>query len=111
MVPADHRDVPARRADSHRLQHDVADAARSGARRVVWFLSLFFLVHLHRPVRFFVRLFYGPQYSPARPAVNAREKPIANALGLGAVIAGIARFAFMILHYRDPLPGQALLIG
>ncbi len=42
-----------------------------------------------------------------RQPMNAREKQIANALGWLAAIAVIASFAFMILHYRDPLPGQA----
>jgi hypothetical protein len=44
---------------------------------------------------------------PDRQPMNAREKQIANALGWLAAIAVIASFAFMILHYRDPLPGQA----
>ena len=42
-----------------------------------------------------------------RQPMNARERQIANALGWIAGIALIASFAFMILHYRDPLPGQA----
>jgi rhomboid protease GluP len=42
-----------------------------------------------------------------RQPMNAREKQIANALGWIAGIAVIASFALMILHYRDPLPGQA----
>jgi rhomboid protease GluP len=42
-----------------------------------------------------------------RQPMNVREKQIANALGWLAAIAVIASFAFMILHYRDPLPGQA----
>ena len=42
-----------------------------------------------------------------RQPMNAREKQIANALGWIAGMAVIASFAFMILHYRDPLPGQA----
>jgi len=42
-----------------------------------------------------------------RQPMNAREKQIANALGWLAAIAVIASFAVMILHYRDPLPGQA----
>jgi hypothetical protein len=36
-----------------------------------------------------------------------RERQIANALGWLAAIAVIVSFAFMILHYRDPIPGQA----
>jgi rhomboid protease GluP len=44
---------------------------------------------------------------PDRQPMNVREKQIANALGWLAAIAVIASFAFMILHYRDPLPGQA----
>jgi hypothetical protein len=39
--------------------------------------------------------------------MNAREKQIANALGWIAGIAVLASFTFMLLHYRDPLPGQA----
>jgi rhomboid protease GluP len=42
-----------------------------------------------------------------RQPMNVREKQIANALGWLAGLAVIASFAFMILHYRDPLPGQA----
>jgi rhomboid protease GluP len=42
-----------------------------------------------------------------RQPMNVREKQIANALGWIAAIAVIASFAFMISHYRDPLPGQA----
>jgi rhomboid protease GluP len=42
-----------------------------------------------------------------RQPMNAREKQIANALGWLAAIAVIASFAFMLLHYRDPIPGQA----
>jgi rhomboid protease GluP len=42
-----------------------------------------------------------------RQPMNVREKQIAIALGWLAAIAVIASFAFMILHYRDPLPGQA----
>lgn len=44
---------------------------------------------------------------PDRQPMNVREKQIANALGWLAGIAVIASFALMILHYRDPLPGQA----
>ena len=39
--------------------------------------------------------------------MTPREKQIANALGWLAGLVVIASFAFMILHYRDPLPGQA----
>ena len=42
-----------------------------------------------------------------RQPMNVRERQIANALGWLAGIAVIASFAFMILHYRDALPGQA----
>jgi rhomboid protease GluP len=42
-----------------------------------------------------------------RQPMNEREKQIANALGWLAGLMVIASFAFMILHYRDPLPGQA----
>jgi rhomboid protease GluP len=42
-----------------------------------------------------------------RQPMNAREKQIANALGWIAGIAVLASFTFMLLHYRDPLPGQA----
>lgn len=42
-----------------------------------------------------------------RQPMNVGEKQVANALGWLAAIAVIASFAFMILHYRDPLPGQA----
>ncbi len=42
-----------------------------------------------------------------RQPMNVRERQIANALGWLAAIAVIASFAFMILHYRDPMPGQA----
>jgi rhomboid protease GluP len=42
-----------------------------------------------------------------RQPMNVREKQIANSLGWLAAIAVIASFAFMILHYRDALPGQA----
>jgi rhomboid protease GluP len=41
-----------------------------------------------------------------RQPMNVREKQIANALGWLAGLAVIASFVFMILHYRDPLPGQ-----
>jgi len=44
---------------------------------------------------------------PDRQPMNVREKQIANALGWLAGLAVIASFALMILHYRDPLPGQA----
>jgi membrane associated rhomboid family serine protease len=44
---------------------------------------------------------------PDRQPMTPRERQIANALGWLAGIAVIASFAFMILHYRDPLPGQA----
>ena len=42
-----------------------------------------------------------------RQPMTERERQVANALGWLAGIAVIASFAFMILHYRDPLPGQA----
>jgi rhomboid protease GluP len=42
-----------------------------------------------------------------RQPITPRERQIANALGWLAGVAVIASFAFMILHYRDPLPGQA----
>ena len=42
-----------------------------------------------------------------RQPMNEREKQIANALGWLAGLAVIASFAFMLLHYRDTLPGQA----
>jgi rhomboid protease GluP len=42
-----------------------------------------------------------------RQPMNVRERQVANALGWLAGLAVIASFAFMILHYRDPLPGQA----
>ena len=42
-----------------------------------------------------------------RQPMDVREKQIANALGWLAGLAVIASFAFMLLHYRDPLPGQA----
>lgn len=42
-----------------------------------------------------------------RQPMNVREKQIANALGWLAGLAVIASFAFMLLHYRDPLPGPA----
>jgi rhomboid protease GluP len=41
-----------------------------------------------------------------RQPMTERERQVANALGWLAGIAVIASFAFMILHYRDPLPGQ-----
>lgn len=41
-----------------------------------------------------------------RQPMNVRERKIADALGWLAGIAVIASFAFMILHYRDPLPGR-----
>jgi rhomboid protease GluP len=41
-----------------------------------------------------------------RQPMNVRERQMANALGWLAAIAVIVSFAFMILHYRDPLPGQ-----
>ena len=43
---------------------------------------------------------------PDRHPMTVRERQIANALGWLAGIAVIASFALMILHYRDPLPGQ-----
>jgi rhomboid protease GluP len=42
-----------------------------------------------------------------RQPVTPHERQIANVLGWVAGIAVVASFAFMILHYRDPLPGQA----
>jgi hypothetical protein len=42
-----------------------------------------------------------------RQPMTPRERQIANALGWLAAIAVVASFAFMILHYRDPLPGEA----
>jgi rhomboid protease GluP len=44
---------------------------------------------------------------PYRQPLDEREKQIANVLGWLTAIAVIASFALMILHYRDPLPGQA----
>ncbi len=44
---------------------------------------------------------------PDRQPMTVRERQSANALGWLAGLAGIASFALMILHYRDPLPGQA----
>lgn len=41
-----------------------------------------------------------------RQPMNVRERQVANALGWVAGIAVIASFALMLLHYRDPLPGQ-----
>ena len=42
-----------------------------------------------------------------RQPMSVREKQIANALGWLAGLVVVASFAFMLLHYRDPLPGQA----
>lgn len=42
-----------------------------------------------------------------RQPVNSRERQIAYALGWIAGLTLIASFVVMILHYRDPLPGQA----
>ena len=42
-----------------------------------------------------------------RQPMNEREKQIANTLGWLAGLVVVASFAFMLLHYRDPLPGQA----
>ena len=42
-----------------------------------------------------------------RQPMNVREKQIANALGWLAGLVVVASFAFMLLHYCDPLPGQA----
>jgi len=42
-----------------------------------------------------------------RQPMNEREKQIANALGWLAGLVVVASFAFMLLHYRDALPGQA----
>jgi rhomboid protease GluP len=44
---------------------------------------------------------------PDRQPLNPRERQFAHALGWIAGLAIIASFALMILHYRDPLPGQA----
>jgi rhomboid protease GluP len=44
---------------------------------------------------------------PDRQPMTPRERQIANALGWLAGIAVIASFALMVMHYRDPLPGQA----
>jgi len=41
-----------------------------------------------------------------RQPMNVRERRVAHALGWFAGIAIIASFVLMILHYRDPLPGQ-----
>ena len=41
-----------------------------------------------------------------RQPMNVRERQIAHVLGWLAGIAVIASFAFMIFHYRDPLPGR-----
>jgi len=41
-----------------------------------------------------------------RQPMNIRERQIASALGWIAGIAVLASFALMLLHYRDPLPGQ-----
>src|SRR5215470_13749916 len=48
MVPADYRDVSARRPDSHRIQHDVADAAGACAGGAVWVGAVFFRFHFYR---------------------------------------------------------------
>jgi rhomboid protease GluP len=42
-----------------------------------------------------------------RQPMTVRERQIANALGWAAGLVVIASFALMLLHYRDPLPGQA----
>jgi rhomboid protease GluP len=41
-----------------------------------------------------------------RPPMNARENRNAAILGLFAALVIVASFALMLLHYRDPLPGQ-----
>src|SRR6266481_6046922 len=41
MVAAGYGDVPARRIDSHRLQHDDPDAIWSGVGRTIWVRTLF----------------------------------------------------------------------
>jgi membrane associated rhomboid family serine protease len=41
-----------------------------------------------------------------RQPMNVRERQTAYLLGWLAGLAVIASFVFMILHYRDPLPGQ-----
>ncbi|HEU0368147.1 MAG TPA: rhomboid family intramembrane serine protease [Candidatus Acidoferrum sp.] len=49
--------------------------------------------------------FLGKIFADRQP-MNVRERQVANALGWIAGIAVIASFALMLLHYRDPLPGQ-----
>ena len=44
---------------------------------------------------------------PDRQPMNVRERKIAQTLGWIAGLAVIASFVLMILHYSDPLPGQA----
>jgi hypothetical protein len=40
-----------------------------------------------------------------RQPMNATERRTAYALGWLAAVVVIASFAFMVLHYRDPIPG------
>jgi rhomboid protease GluP len=46
----------------------------------------------------------GKMFADRQP-MNATERRTAYALGWLAAIAVIASFAFMVLHYRDPIPG------
>ena len=44
---------------------------------------------------------------PDRQPVNSSERQLAHSLGWIAFFAIVASFVLMVLHYRNPLPGQA----
>ena len=48
---------------------------------------------------------FGKVYADRQP-MNSREKQRAHALGWLAGAVLVASFAFMILHFRNPLPGR-----
>ena len=92
---------------------------RSGAhmqqlrsRLISWVVSIFVLGFIVRGVDNWAHagglaagFVLGKLFADREP-MNATERRTANMLGFLAAAILVASFAFMILHYRDPLPGS-----
>ena len=71
----------------------------------IGFLGSFGIDNTAHMAGFAAGFVFGKVYADRQP-MNSREKQRAHAMGWLAGAVLLASFAFMILHFRDPLPGR-----